>query len=162
MVNRHVMFYEAEAFQFLDCLGFKIAPGRIEQTRELTYELLHLINPGIAASWHGFSLHRRFRSAAQHLMKPYPKGPSTRLSHTLQNSKLHNYYPKPESLFIGSFGSFGLNPKPLPAHVGSESYFPNLETLTPTPGPPLTASAWLPVWFLVGNGVHLKGPIRVL
>ena len=77
MVNRHVMFYEAEAFQFLDCLGFKIAPGRIEQTRELTNELLHLINPGIAASWHGFSLHRRFRSTAQHLMKPYPKGPST-------------------------------------------------------------------------------------
>ena len=37
----------------------------------------------------------------------YPKGPSTQLSYTLKNSNLHNYYPKPEYLIIGSFGPLG-------------------------------------------------------
>ena len=40
---------------------------------------------------------------------PYssPKGPSAQLSYTLKNSNLHNYYPKPEYLIIGSFGPLG-------------------------------------------------------
>ena len=29
------------------------------------------------------------------------------LSYTLQNSNLHNYYPKPKCLIIGSFGLLG-------------------------------------------------------
>ena len=33
-----------------------------------------------------------------------PEGPSTQLSYTLKNSNLHNYYPKPEYLIIGSSG----------------------------------------------------------
>ena len=36
-----------------------------------------------------------------------PKGPSTQLLYTLKNSNLHNYYPKPEYLIIGSFGPLG-------------------------------------------------------
>ena len=36
----------------------------------------------------------------------FPKGPSTELSYTLQNTNLHNYYPKTEYLIIGSFGPF--------------------------------------------------------
>ena len=36
-----------------------------------------------------------------------PKGPSTQLSYNLKNSNLHNYYPKPEYLIIGSFGPLG-------------------------------------------------------
>ena len=41
---------------------------------------------------------------------PYPKGPSTQLSHTLKNSNLHNYYPKPEYLIFVSFGPLGSQP----------------------------------------------------
>ena len=37
----------------------------------------------------------------------YPKGPVTYLSYTLQNSNLHNYYPKLKYLIIGSFGPLG-------------------------------------------------------
>ena len=40
-------------------------------------------------------------------MAAYPKGPSTQLSYPLKNSNLHNYYPKPEYLIIGSFGPLG-------------------------------------------------------
>ena len=42
------------------------------------------------------------------LRAPYPKGPSTQQSYTLQNPNLHNYYPKTEYLIIGSFGPLGL------------------------------------------------------
>ena len=38
----------------------------------------------------------------------YPKGPSTYQSYTLLNLELHNYYPKPKYLIIGSFGPLGL------------------------------------------------------
>ena len=38
---------------------------------------------------------------------PFPKGPSTQLSYTLKTSNLHNYYPKPKYLIIGSFGPLG-------------------------------------------------------
>ena len=38
----------------------------------------------------------------------YPKSPSTQVSYTLKNSYLHNYYPKPEYLIIGSCGPLGL------------------------------------------------------
>ena len=52
--------------------------------------------------------------------------------HILQNSNLHNYYPKPQYLIIGSFGPLGktLNPKarrPKPAKLGTPS--------TPSPEP---------------------------
>ena len=36
-----------------------------------------------------------------------PKGPSTYQSYTLLNIELHNYYPKPKYLIIGSFGPLG-------------------------------------------------------
>ena len=46
-----------------------------------------------------------------HRRKPvrYPKGPSTQQSYTLQNPNLHNYYPKPTYLIIGSSGPFGVS-----------------------------------------------------
>ena len=37
----------------------------------------------------------------------YPKGPNNQLSYILKSSNLHNYYPKPEYLIIGSFGPLG-------------------------------------------------------
>ena len=46
-------------------------------------------------------------AAAGFLLRLNPKGPSTQLSCTLKNSNLHNYYPKPEYLIIGSFGPLG-------------------------------------------------------
>ena len=55
-------------------------------------------------------------------LDPYPKGPSTQLSYTLQNSNLHNYYPKPEYLIIGSFGPLGLGKPKVP---GARRHLPN-------------------------------------
>ena len=56
----------------------------------------------------------RLSSAGNSNPRTFPKGPSTQLSYTLKNSNLHNYYPKPEYLIIGTFGPLGLY-KPQPA-----------------------------------------------
>ena len=55
-------------------------------------------------------------------LKHFPKGPSTQLSYTLPNSNLHNYYPKPKYLIMGSFGPLGLLPEARRPGVMAQEY----------------------------------------